>query len=109
MPVFAAFLYNVFVAFCGWLAKYFAHKVAFTVAGVSILTALIAGLYVAARALIAGALGAAGSVSPMFGAGVAMVISPHAASLLSGYLTFWSATELYKWKVNLLQLWFRTI
>ena len=45
----------------------------------------------------------------MFGAGVSMVISPHSAALISSYITFWSLVELYKWKVNIVQLWSRTI
>ena len=109
MPIFATFLFNVFAAFAGWLAKYLTQKVAVTVAMSAILTALFAALYIAAKKIIGEALAVATSFDPMFGAGIGMVISPHSAALVSGYITFWSLVELYKWKVNLMQLWSRTI
>lgn len=109
MPMLATLLFNIFAGFATWLAKYLTQKVAVTVAMVAILTALFAALYFGARQLISGALAGAYSFDPMFGAGIAMVISPHSAALISGYITFWSLVELYKWKVNILQLWSRTI
>lgn len=109
MPLLAAFLYNVIAAFAAWLLKYFTQKVAVTVALAAVVSALLVALYVAARVAVAGAIGAVGSVHPMFAVGVGLVVSPHSAALLTGYVGFWSLTELYKWKVNILQLWARTI
>lgn len=109
MPILGNLLFNIFVGFATWLAKYLTQKVAVTLAIVTLCTGLFIVLYAAARGLVSTALGAAYSFSPMFGAGVAMVISPHTASLLSSYVLFWSACELYKWKVNIIQLWTRTI
>ncbi|MGO4378013.1 DUF5455 family protein [Pseudoduganella sp. RAF19] len=109
MPLLGTFLFNVFAAFAAWLAKYLTQKVAVTVAMAGILTAMFAALYLAARTAIGQALSVAAGFDPMFGAGVGMVISPHSAALISGYITFWSLAELYKWKVNILQLWSRTI
>jgi len=109
MPILANFLLSVFTGFATWLAKYLTQKIAVTVAIVAIVTALFVGLYVATRAAIAAAISGVGSVHPMFGAGVAMVISPHAAALVSSYITFWSLVELYKWKVGIMQLWSKTI
>ena len=109
MPILGTFLFNVFSAFAAWLAKYLTQKIAVTVAIVAIVTALFVGLYAATRLAISAALSGVGGLHPMFAAGVSMVISPHAASLISSYITFWSLVELYKWKVNIIQLWSRTI
>jgi len=38
-----------------------------------------------------------------------MIVSPRVATLLSSYMTFWLLVELYKWKLNVVQLWARTI
>lgn len=109
MPILANFLLSVFSGFAAWLAKYLTQKVAVTVAIVAIATALFVGMYVTMRIVVSAAIGGAYSFSPMFGAGIAMVISPRTAGLLSSYVLFWSACELYKWKVNLVQLWTKTI
>ncbi|HJV02753.1 MAG TPA: DUF5455 family protein [Burkholderiaceae bacterium] len=109
MPVLGTLLFNIFTGIVAWLAKYLTQKVAVTVAIIAIVTVLFVGLYTATRAAIAAALAGVGALHPMFGAGVAMVISPHSGALISSYITFWSLVELYKWKVNIMQLWSRTI
>lgn len=105
----ANFLLSVFGGFATWLAKYVTQKMAVAAAIITIVTVLFVALYTALRAVIAAAVVGAGSIHPMFGAGVSMVVSPHSASLISSYVVFWSLVELYKWKVNIVSLWSRTI
>jgi hypothetical protein len=109
MPLLATFLFNVFSAFAVWLAKYLTQKVAVTIAIVTVVTLLFTAFYYAARTIIIAGFAGAATVSPMFAVGISIVISPHSASLVSSYITFWSVVELYKWKVNIIQLWSRTI
>lgn len=109
MPILGNLLFNIFVGIAAWLAKFLGQKIAVTLAIVVLLTGLFAALYMAGRGLVSAAIAGAAGVSPMFGAGVAVVIPPNSAALLSSYVTFWSACELYKWKVNIIQLWSRTI
>lgn len=109
MPLLAQFLWTVFGGFVTWLAKFLTQKVAVAVVLVGVAIALFTVLYAALRALISSALVGVAGIHPMFSAGISIVISPHSATLLASYVTFWSAVELYKWKVNLLQLWSKTI
>jgi hypothetical protein len=109
MPLLATFLFNVFAAFAAWLAKYLTQKIAVALALIAVVTALFAALYFGLRAAISAALVGAASLHPMFAAGVSVVISPHTSALITAYLTFWALVELYKWKVNIVQLWSRTI
>jgi hypothetical protein len=109
MPLLAALLVNLITGLAGWLLTWLTQKVAVAAAISVVLTAVIVGIFIAARAALQGAGALAGNVHPMFGAGVSMVISPRAAALISSYIAFWMLVELYKWKVNLIQLWARTI
>lgn len=109
MPILANFLLSLFTGLATWVAKYLTQKIAVAVALITIVTALFVGLYASLNALIGAGLNAVASFHPMFGVGVAMVISPHSASLISSYVTFWSLVELYKWKVNIISIWTRTI
>jgi hypothetical protein len=109
MPLLGNLLFSFFTAVATWLAKYITQKMAVTIALVAVVTALFVALYAALRVALTAAFAGASNIHPMFGAGVAIVISPHTASLVSSYITFWSLAELYKWKVNIIQLWSRTI
>lgn len=109
MPILGNLLFNVFVAIAAWLAKYLTQKIAVALALITVVTAFFVALYASLNSIISAALVGAASIHPMFGAGVAVVISPHIGALISSYLTFWSLVELYKWKVNIVQLWSRTI
>jgi hypothetical protein len=109
MPLLGALFVNLVGSFATWLVQFFTQKVAVATAISVLLGALILGLFIAARAALASIGGLAGSLHPMFGAGVSMIISPRVASLLASFMSFWVLVELYKWKVNLLQLWSRTI
>lgn len=109
MPILANFLLSVFTAIATWLAKYLTQKIAVAVAVIVVLTALFVALYAGLNALISSALVGAFSIHPMFGVGVSVVISSHTSTLISTYFTFWSAVELYKWKVNVMQVWSKTI
>jgi len=109
MPLLAAFLFNVFSGLVTWLAKFLTQKVAVAAALIAIVVVLFSVLYAAMRAAMSAAFVGAGSLHPMFAVGVSMVVSPHTAALISSYLTFWSLVELYKWKVNIMQIWSRTI
>lgn len=108
MPALASFLWTIFGGFVQWLAKYLTEKVASAVVLIGIAVALFSVLYAAFRALTSGALVAVAGIHPMFSAGIALVISPHSASLLASYIVFWSTVEVYKWKVNLLEIWGRS-
>ena len=109
MPLLATLLFNVFSGLVVWLAKFLTQKVAVALALIAVVVVLFAALYGAMRAAMSAALIGAGSLHPMFAVGVSVVVSPHTASLITSYLTFWALVELYKWKVNILQLWSRTI
>ena len=109
MPILANFLLSLFTGIATCLAKYLTQKVAVALALIAVVTGLFVGLYASLNTLISAGLSAVASFHPMFGVGVAMVISPHTASLISSYVTFWSLVELYKWKVNIISLWSRTI
>jgi len=109
MPVLANFLLSIFGGFVAWLAKFLTQKIAVATAIITLVTVLFVALYAALRTAISAAVVGAGSIHPMFGAGVSMVVSPHSASLISSYVVFWSLVELYKWKVNLLSVWSKTI
>lgn len=109
MPLFANLLYSFFAGIVAWLAKYLTQKVAVTLSIVSILSIIYVAFYVAFRSLMNAAFSGAYSFSPMFGAGIAVVIPPRSANLLASYLVFWAACELFKWKFSIVQLWSRTI
>ncbi|WP_293779266.1 DUF5455 family protein [uncultured Oxalicibacterium sp.] len=109
MPLFSILFVNVVASFAGWLVKFFSQKVAIATAISIILGSLIVGLFIAAKAALGSLPVLAGQLHPMFGAGVGMVIPPRVAGLLTAYISFWVLVELYKWKVNILQLWARTI
>jgi len=109
MPLLAQFLLTIFGGAVQWLAKFLTQKVAIAIVLAGIASGFFIALYLALRSVIAGALVSIAGIHPMFSAGISLVISPHSAALLASYITFWSAVELYKWKVNLLQLWSRTI
>lgn len=109
MPLLAQFLWTVFGGAVQWLAKFLTQKVAIAVVLLGIAGVFFSLLFTALQTLVSGALVAVAGIHPMFSAGISMVISSHSATLLASYITFWSAVELYKWKVNLLQLWSRTI
>lgn len=109
MPLLAQFLWTVFGGAVQWLAKFLTQKIAIAAVLTGIAIGFFIALFLALRTLISGALVGVAGIHPMFSAGISIVISPHSAALLASYITFWSAVELYKWKVNLLQLWTRTI
>jgi hypothetical protein len=109
MPLLATFLLNVFTGVVAWFAKWLTQKTAIALVLVAAFSALFVALYASLNALMATSLVALGDVHPMFAVGVAMIVSPHTVTLISSYLTFWSLVELYKWKVNLLQIWTHTI
>ncbi|CAL61693.1 conserved hypothetical protein; putative membrane protein [Herminiimonas arsenicoxydans] len=109
MPLLGVLFVNLVGSFATWLVQFFTQKVAVATAISLLLGALILGLFIATRAALSGLGSMAGSVHPMFGAGISMIISPRVAALLTTYMAFWVTVELYKWKVNLLQLWARTI
>jgi len=109
MPLLGALFVNLVGAFATWLVRFFTQKVAVATAISVLLGALILSLFIAAKATLAGLGAFAGNIHPQFGAGVSMIISPRVATLVTSYITFWILVELYKWKVNLLQLWARTI
>ena len=109
MPLFIGLIMEFVFAFATWLATYFTQKVAVTTALVAIVLAMMVALFTAFHTVLFLCAGVVNSYSPMFGAGVQMIISPRISSLLSSYLGFWIVVELYKWKLNLVQLWARTI
>lgn len=104
MPALASFLWTVFGGAVQWLLKFLTEKVAIAAVLIATAIGLFSVLYSAFRVLISGALVGVAGIHPMFSAGVALVISPHSASLLASYILFWSTVELYKWKVNILEL-----
>jgi hypothetical protein len=109
MPLLGTLLYNIVAGLVLWLVKYLTQKTAVAVALVAVLSLLLLGLYAAVRLAISSAILALGSVHPMFAAGVSVVISPATQQCVTGYLAMWSLCELYKWKVNIMFLWARTI
>ena len=109
MPLLAQFLWTVFGGAVQWLAKFLTQKIAIAVVLTGIAVGFFIALYLALRSVISAAMVGVAGIHPMFSAGISIVISPHSATLIASYVTFWSAVELYKWKVNLLQLWSRTI
>lgn len=109
MPLLGALFINLMSGLAMFLVKYVSQKVAVATAVSLVLGALMLALWAAARIALAGASAAATNIHPMFGAGIAMIVSPRTATLLSAYMTFWLVVELYKWKLNVVQLWSRTI
>ena len=109
MPALAAMLLTIVTEFAAWLAKFITQKVAVALAIVAVCGALFIALYASLNAAIATGVTSLDGVHPMFGVGLAMVISPHTAALFSSYITFWMLVELYKWKVSLVSVWSRTI
>lgn len=105
MPLLAAMLVNMAVAFATWLLKYFSQKLAFTLASLAVVGAMAAALYVAIRVAMNGAIYVASDFHPMFGVGISMVLSPRTASLLTAYVSFFSLVELYKWKMKMTLFW----
>ncbi len=109
MPLLGALLVNILGVVAGWLAKYFTQKVAVTVVVLAQLVILYAALFSLGR----GALWSVGvlsnAISPMFGAGVSMVITPRVSGMLGSWFSFWVAKELFKWRLHVVQLWGRTI
>lgn len=103
------FFVNVFGSFVAWLLKFFTQKVAVSIGLVALSMAMFGALFYAMRAALALVSFGASAVHPMFGVGVSMVISPRAASYLSSYLIFWSACEVFKWRLHVTQLWSRVI
>lgn len=109
MPALAALLLNLVGGFIGFLLKYFSQKVVITGLIISFSVSffyVFMGLFTAA---INSAITGASDLHPMFGVGVAMVISPNTASLLSAYFLFYGLCELYKFKVSMVQLWTKSI
>lgn len=109
MPILGALFINLLSSLAVFLVKFVSQKVAVATAVSVVLAGIMLALWVAARAALAAAGAGASAVHPMFGAGIAMIISPRVATLLSSYMTFWLVVELYKWKLNVVQLWARTI
>lgn len=109
MPILGTLLFNLITGVVAFLAKYVTQKIAVALSISTVLGALILSIFVAMRSTLQLAAGLAADLHPMFGAGVSMIISPRVASLLGSYITFWVLVEMYKWKVNLMQLWARTI
>lgn len=105
MPALAALLLNIVGGFIGFLLKYFTQKVVVA----ALIGAFVVGLFYGLMGIFSGVIGSAisgaGSVHPMFGAGVSMVISPNTASLLSSYFVFYALCEVYKYKCALVALW----
>lgn len=109
MPALATMLLNIFIGLVEWLAKFITQKVAVALAIVTVLTLLFGGLYASLNLFIGSAISSLDGVHPMFGVGMAMIISPHASALVTSYIAFWALVELYKWKVSLVSVWSRTI
>lgn len=109
MPQLGALFVTLVGALAGFLVRFVTWKAAVALVISGLLGVLIGGIFLSMRGALQLAVAGAGSVHPMFGAGVSVVISPRVASLIASFLSFWVLTELYKWKVNLLQLWARTI
>ncbi len=105
MPKLAMLLVTLVTEFVAWLAKYLSQKVAVAVTLTAVLTGLFVAVYVGMNSAISSSVAFLDGVHPMFGVGIAMVISPHASALLTSYLAFWALIELYKWKVNILSIW----
>lgn len=105
MPALAALLLNIVGGFIGFLLKYFSQKLVIA----TLISAFVVGLFFGFMGIFTGvinsAIGGAGSVHPMFGAGVSMVISSNTASLLSSYFVFYALCEVYKYKCALVALW----
>lgn len=109
MPKLGALLVTLLIEFVTWLSKYITQKVSVALGIVGTLGAMFVALYAGLHFVINAAITSLDGVHPMFGVGLAMVISPHAAALFSSYVTFWAVVELYKWKVSLVSVWSRTI
>ncbi len=109
MPLLGALLVDMLGVIAGWLAKYLTQKVAVALAVIAQLVLLYAALFGAARVLLSEVATVSNAVSPMFGAGVSMVITPRVSGMLSSWLTFWVAKELFKWRLHIVQLWGRVL
>jgi hypothetical protein len=109
LPVLAFLLVNMLGVVATFLAKYLTQKLAVTLIVVAQLVVLFGAFYLGARALLATIGHASSNISPMFGAGVQMIISQRTATGLSAFLVFWVACELFKWRFTIIQLWGRVI
>lgn len=109
MPLLGGLLVNILGVFAGWLAKWLTQKVAVSVALLAQLVILYIALFALAKAALVGVGTLSNAVSPMFGAGVQMVITPRVSAMLGSWMTFWVAKELFKWRLHVVQLWGRTI
>jgi hypothetical protein len=109
MPLLGTLIVNLITGLATFLVKFVSQKIAVASAISVILAALMLTIFVALRSALAAATIAAGGLHPMFGAGISMIISPRVAALLASWITFWMLIEVYKWKLNLVQLWARTI
>ena len=109
MPALAALLLNIVGGFIGFLLKYFTQKAVIA----TVISAFVVGLFYGFMGFFSGlinsAIGGAGALHPMFGAGVAMVISPNTSSLLSAYFVFYGLCEIYKYKCSLVAIWSKQI
>lgn len=105
MPQLGLLFFTIVKAIFEFALKFFSQKVAVVLAIIALLTGLSAAVYFAMRAAITGAVAFSASYHPMFGAGVAVVISPRTATLVTAYVAFWSMLELYKWKMSIMYLW----
>ncbi|MDO8035068.1 DUF5455 family protein [Janthinobacterium sp. SUN128] len=108
MPALAALLVNLVVGFIGFLLKYFTQKVVVAGLIVTFVVSMFYGFMSTFTGVINSAIVGAGSVHPMFGAGVAMAVPPQTASLLSAYFVFYGLCEVYKYKLALVALWSKT-
>jgi|GEM_PF-6609562 hypothetical protein len=109
MPALAALLLEMVVGLIGFLLKYFTQKAVIAGLIVTFVVSLFYALMGTFTGVINSAIGGAGSVHPMFGAGVAMVISPNTASLLAAYFVFFGLCEVYKYKLALVAIWTKQI
>lgn len=107
MPALGMLLYNIVAGLTGILLKYLSQKVAVSIALIALFSGVSAAVYIAMRSAISAAVSFSASYHPMFGAGVAVVISPHTASLVTSYVAVWTLLELYKWKMNIMFLWYK--
>lgn len=107
MPLLAALVAEVGAGIISFLLAFFTQRVAIATVVSGLFIAAFAGLLVAGGGLLAGLNSSVAAISPMFGAGVQMVVSPRAGSLVSAYIGFWGLCQVFKLKTLLIGSWAR--
>lgn len=104
MPLLGALLGQLFTGLVVWLAQYVTRKVAFAAAGMAMMTALTAGLYVVMRAALATTANVTTGLPAIFLQAMQMAIPPVAPACISTYVTVWTACTVYTWQRDLLHI-----